>query len=226
MEHFRLRRGFTLIELLVVLAIIVVITSVVFTSQSTFNKTLVLANTAYDVALTLRSVQTYGLGSRAAGNAASIGYGLHFQTAVQGSPYSFTFFADTSPSPDLSNCHGLPVGGAGAPDAKSGDCVYTAGQDQSVIAYTLGNGITVNDFCARNISWSCTYPHDGYVGGLSSLDIVFARPNPKPFITVNGSSGTVYTAACLAIKSPHGDAQHFISVSASGQIVASATSCP
>ena len=53
--------------MMVVLAIIVTITGVTLTSQTSFNKTLVLANTAYDIALTLRSSQTYGLGSRAFG---------------------------------------------------------------------------------------------------------------------------------------------------------------
>ena len=61
MEPFRFRRGlalslskgFTLIELMVVLAIIVVITTVVLTSQSSFNKSLILANTSYDIALSL-----------------------------------------------------------------------------------------------------------------------------------------------------------------------------
>lgn len=214
--------GFTLVELMVVLAIISVITSVVLSSQSTFNKTLVLANTAYDIALTLRSVQTYGLGSRAAGSTASTGYGLHFERAVSGSQYSFTFFADTFPGPSASNCHGLSRNDPNAPDTKPGDCVYDPARDQKVVAYTLGNRVTVSEFCARNGSWSCAVSNGGT---LSSLDIVFARPNPEPLITVNSSPSTVYTAACLKVTSPQGGS-HFVSVAASGQIVASAASCP
>ena len=81
---------------MVVLTIIVVITTVVVASQSSFNKTLILVNTAYDIALTLRSAETYGLGSRAFGGVVNAGYGLNFQS---GTPQSFTLFADTYPAP-------------------------------------------------------------------------------------------------------------------------------
>ncbi|MDP2651722.1 MAG: type II secretion system protein, partial [bacterium] len=114
--------GFTLVELMVVLAIIGVVMSIVLTNQGSFNKTLILQNTTYDIALTLRNAETYGLGSRAVGLAANLGYGVHFQNAPA---RLMTLFADTSPSPDASNCHGLPAGGADAPDAQPGDCVYT-----------------------------------------------------------------------------------------------------
>jgi hypothetical protein len=214
---------------MVVLAIIVVITSVVLTSQNSFNKTLILANTAYDIALTLRSAQTYGLSSRGRTNAAgafvsaNAGYGLHFQTSPAG---SFTLFSDTYPDASASSCH--PTSNASAPDAKPGNCSYESAQGEKVVDYKLGNGITVSDFCARSLgSWSCTYAHNGASSGLSSLDIVFARPNPDPFMSVNGSYSAIapVTAVCVAITSSKGGA-HFVSVAASGQIVANAPSCP
>lgn len=221
MESLHLRRGFTLIELMVVLAIIVVITTVVLTNQNSFNKSLILANTSYDIALTLRSAQTYGLSSRAAGVSANAGYGLHFQTATPG---SFTLFADTYPTAStLSICH--PTNNASAPDARPGDCVYESAQSEKIVEYILGNGITVSDFCAYAVgSWSCAHSNGS---SLSSLDIVFARPNPDPFMSANGSYSSAFpvTAVCLAITSPQGGA-HFISVAASGQIIASAASCP
>ncbi len=206
---------------MVVLAIIMVITSVVLTSQSSFNKTLILANTAYDIALTLRSAQTYGLSSRAAGAAASAGYGLSFQKARPG---FFTLFADIYPAASVSSvCH--PTSDASAPDAKPGDCAYESAQGEKVVEYALGNGITVSDFCAYTFgSWSCA---NSYGQSLFSLDIVFARPNPDPFMSVNGSYSAIspVTAACIAITSPQGGA-HFISIASSGQIVANALSCP
>lgn len=241
MEPIYLRRdfdqsltaGFTLIELLMVLAIIITITSVVFTSQSTFNKTLVLTNTAYDVALTLRSVETFGLSSRGSGLSSSAGYGLHIESATPG---SFTLFADTSPAPNALNCHGLPASGdVNAPDAKPGNCVYDQSQGEydpsqgeKVTDYTLGNNITISDFCVSVLnSWSCTYAHDGYNGGLSSLDIVFTRPNPDARMSANGTYSASFpvTKACITITSPYGGSR-FISVGSSGQIIANAPSCP
>jgi prepilin-type N-terminal cleavage/methylation domain-containing protein len=206
------QRGFTLIELLVVFAIIVSIMGVVFTSQGSFNKTFTLTNTAYDVALSLRGAQTYGLGSRAVGTTVNAGYGLHFESST---PASFSFFADTS-----------PVASCSTPDCKPGNYVYTAGSDALVRTYTLGNGITLTDFCAYTSSWTCATAHGGYAGGLSSLDVVFARPNPDPFMSVNGSYSQVLpaTAACLTLSSSLGS--RYVSVSSAGQISASAASCP
>ena len=205
--------GFTLVELLVVLSIMVVIMSIVFTSQGSFNKTFILTNTAYDIALSLRNAETYGLGSRAVGSTVNAGYGLHFEDTVPG---SFLFFADTSPAPSCTT-----------PDCRPGDNVYTAGADSLVQTYTLGNGITIGDFCAYNGTWTCTYAHNGYSAGVSILDIVFARPNPDPLISVNGlySASFPVTAACLTLVSPQG-ASRYVSVSSSGQITANTTSCP
>lgn len=197
---------------MVVLAIIVTVTAITLSSQSSFNKTLVLANTAYDIALTLRSAETYGIGSRARGGVANAGYGVHFEKAT---PESFTLFADSQPAPNAANCHGLPEGGALAPDAKPGNCTYDGpSSGEKVATYILGNGITVGDFCAYAFgSWSCARE------GLAALDIVFARPNPDPFINIQG------TKACLTVSSPHGGSR-FVSVAASGEITANAPSCP
>jgi prepilin-type N-terminal cleavage/methylation domain-containing protein len=213
MEPIYIHRGFTLIELLVVFAIIVTIMSVVFTSQSTFNKTFVLTNTAYDIALSVRDAETYGLGTRAIGSTINAGYGLHFQS---GSPAAFSFFADISPAASCTT-----------PDCKPGNYVYTAGSDSLVRTYTLGNGITLTDFCAYTTSWTCTVAHGGYSGGLSSLDIVFSRPNPNPYISVNGAYSAAFpaTAACLTLSSPQG-ASRYVSISYAGEISPTAASCP
>ena len=213
-------RGFTLIELLVVMAIITVISGIIFTSQSSFNKTLILANTAYDVALSLRSAETYGLGGHAM-SAVPTGYGLHFDKAAPG---SFLLFADSNPAPSTSSvCHTIidPT----ALDAQPGDCAYNAGLDTLITSYTLGNNITISDFCAFAAgAWTCSSSHGG---SLTTLDVVFARPNPDPLMSANGlySSVSPVTSACLTITSPLGGSR-YVSVEASGDIVANAASCP
>lgn len=210
--HFRrpthsLTAGFTIIELIVVLGIIGVITAIVLSSQNSFNKTFILANTAYDIALTLRSAEGFGTGGRAFGSSANAGYGVHFQ---RGAPGSFIFFADTAPGVSQS---------CATPDCKPGDYVYD-NADTIVQTYTLGNGITISDFCAFLGRWWCASASE-----LSSLDITFARPNPDAFIRANDSTYTSYTAACLKVTSKSG-VSRFISVAASGQIIAEAPSCP
>ncbi len=222
MESLRSYRGFTLIELLVVLAIITVIMGIALSSQSGFNKSLLVSNTAYDIALALRSAETYGLGTRVSqGTIYDAGYGLHFDKT---SPSTFLLFSDKYPASSVaSDCH--PSSGTLAPDAKAGDCAYQASEGERVTTYMLGNGITVSDFCAyAGGSWSCATS-----GGaaLTTLDIVFARPNPDPFMSTNGtySVAAPVTNACLTITSPQGGFR-YVSISASGAINANATSCP
>lgn len=222
MESLRSLRGFTLIELLVVLAIIGVVSVVVVTSQSSFNKKLTLANTAYDVALTLRSAETYGLSSRAtAGGISNTGYGISFST---GNPASFTLFADTMPAGVSGTVNCAPID-SGTPNCRPGDNVYTSGSDVLVQTYALGNGATIQDFCALSSgAWTCAS------NGLTSLDIVFARPNPDPFISKNGSYSSLFpvTQACitLAAQSAQSGPYRYISVAQSGEITAKAASCP
>lgn len=215
-------KGFTLVEMLVVMAIIVTITGIVLTSQTTFNKTLTLANTAYDIALTLRSTQTYGVSSRGVTSLIGVGYGLHFDRRF---PTSFTFFSDDSTAPLSSNCHGVPSAGVNAPDAKRGNCVYDAGE--KINDYNLGNTITVTNFCARSALdiWQCATSQGG---GLSSLDIVFVRPDPGPFIYINGNTNVTgkRVKACLTVSSSSGGLSRFISISSSGAITANDLSCP
>ena len=188
---------------MVVLAIIGIIMSIVLTNQSSFNKTLILQNTAYDIALALRSAETYGIGSRASGTISNSGYGVHFQA---GTPSSFLLFADTSPNATCST-----------PDCKPGDNIYVNNADTIIQNYTLGNGISVNDFCVFNGSWSCASS-----GGISSIDIVFARPNPDASIHINGSP-SIYSSAYLSVYSLQGDTR-FVSVASSGRIATSITS--
>lgn len=212
--------GFTLIELMVVLAIIMVITAVAFTSQGAFNKTLILANTTYDVALTIRSAETYGIGSRA-GISVNTGYGVDFSRATPG---AFVLFSDAYPAPSTSSvCH--PITDATTPDALPGNCSYDAAQGERITSYLLGNGLTISDFCAQTSgAWSCANSHGST---LSSLDIVFSRPNPEAFMSVNGSYSVLFPAtnACITLSAPAGG-ERYISVSQSGAITASAASCP
>lgn len=224
MEPSYYRRGLTLIELMVVLSIIVIIALVVLSSQSNFNKTLILANTAYDVSLTLRSAETYGLGNRVNVAIANAGYGLYFK---KGAGTTFTLFADTYPAASALTCHPVPLGSSATPDSRPGNCVYDSSKGEKVTDYQLGNGISISDFCAykpSTLSWSCANSGDK---ALSSLNIIFSRPNPDPFMSVNGTYSKMFpvTQSCLTLSSSQGGSR-FISVQASGEIIANAPSCP
>jgi prepilin-type N-terminal cleavage/methylation domain-containing protein len=226
MESFRPYRGFTLIELVVVLAIMGVLMAVVITSQTTFNNTLLLEDTEYDVALTIHAAETDGIGSRVNGGVTNAGYGVDLSSSNKS---TFTLFTDSYPSTtsgSLSLCH--PVADETAPDAQPGNCVYDSTHSEAVMTYTLGNADTISNFCAytpNTSAWSCANSSGSQK--LTKMDIVFARPNAVPFISTNGiyTSSNPISQACLTISSAQGISR-YIYIYNSGEIAADAISCP
>ena len=86
--------GFTLIELLVVTAIFTVITSLVLASNSRFGGAVLLENLAYDIALSIRQAQIYGIAVHRFGtNNFGVGYGEHFEMT---SPTTYVLFGDVN----------------------------------------------------------------------------------------------------------------------------------
>ncbi len=78
-------RGFTLIELMVTVAIVVLITGIALVRYGTFNNTVLLRSQAYEIALDIRTAQTYGVSVSGQGEGNYLGsYGLHFDTASDG----------------------------------------------------------------------------------------------------------------------------------------------
>lgn len=203
--------------MLVVLGIITVITGIILNGQSSFNKTLVLTNTAYDIALSIRSAETYGLGGRAI-NDKPVGYGIHL---TKGAPGAYSLFADTFPLPSISSvCH--PTSDISNLDAQPGNCSYDPGSDTLVTNYTLGNNMAITDFCAFSSgSWVCA---NSSGATLNSLDIVFARPDPDPLMSSNGSYSSSITKSCLVVTSPQGGFR-YVTVTSTGVISVRDNAC-
>ena len=123
------QRGFTLIEMLTVVAIIGILSTILIVNQNTFNKSNILNDTAYTVALSVRLMQSFGLSSRGftnSGNTISnAGYGIHFGDS---STYYDTY-ADIYPTAianqALSYAYNCPhTSGDTTPAARPGDCLY------------------------------------------------------------------------------------------------------
>lgn len=149
-------RGLTLIELLVVMGIFSIISLVVLANHSRFNSSVLLGSLAYDIALSVREAQVYGLSVREFANSFQVGYGVRFASAT-----SYVFFADTNANKK-----------------------YDSGVDSIVRTYTLGKGHTVKRFCATS-SLGVETCSDSSSGPLNYLDILFFRPDPDANITSN-----------------------------------------
>lgn len=196
-------RGFTLVEMIVVLAIIIVITGIVISGQSAYNQSLILSDTAYSVAFSVRQAQSLGLASRSAAGFTDAGYGVHFAGSA-----GYTIFADTIRGLTPPSSAWCPLGTTGTPEARPGNCRYDT-TDQTVQNYTFSRGFRISNICAKTSGGVRTC-------NLAGVDIVFMRPETKAIIT--GSTGTSYVCAELHVAAPTGTATRIVRVSQLGEV--------
>ncbi len=205
--------------MLVVLSIIAVITTMALVSQSSFNRSLYLTDATYSMALSVRQAQTLGLSSRAYGSTQNAGYGVYVSTA---NPYSYIVYADTvrtvTPPP---NCL---VGTTGSPDAKPGDCIYTAGQDGIVETTTFGRGFRISNICA---TISGTRRCSATDTNLTSISLTYLRSVAETMgAAYYGSSWQPLTKAEIYISSADIAGTRAICVSQVGQVSVATSTCP
>lgn len=144
-------RAFTLIELMVVIAIFTLISSMVLANHSRFNGSVLLGSLAYDIALSIREAQVYGLSVRQfASDDFQIGYGIHFDSNDLD---SYTFFVD-----------------------RNANKRFDADTDSILKLYTLNYSHHVKRFCGVATSGAETCSDSE--SPIQNLDIVFFRPNP------------------------------------------------
>lgn len=116
------QHGFTLVELLVVTGILILISGLMLANNTKFGGRVLLENLAYDMALTVRQAQVYGISvQRFSTGTYSAGYGMHFSVST---PASYTLFAD----------------------AVSTDGLFTAGE--TVQTFSIDRGYRIDKLCA------------------------------------------------------------------------------
>lgn len=221
------KKGFTVLELLISLAIMGVIMAVAITGQSTYNKNILLTDTAYSVALSLRQAQSYGLSSKKEGTFQNAGYGLHFSDSTRS---YYTFFADTSKT--LGTPTWCPSGALGTPEGKPGNCRFdSAGVKDTVVqTYYFQRGYQFIRICAREVASNKMYCTDGSQNGrtLNPITVVFVRPNNKVIMTGYFSPSAVpVELSCIEaqIQDPTSNTSKKIRVTKLGEISVG-QSCP
>ncbi|MFA5764228.1 MAG: type II secretion system protein [archaeon] len=185
-------RGFTLIELLISISIFVVLTGVVLFSQNSFDDTILLNNLAYDVALTVRQAQTYGVNGKESSLGTFSAYGVYFDLNPDGSNKSFVLFADTDNS------------------SSTASVIYCPANDPECLQkYTIKRGNYIKKLCAGD---NATYCYN-----LPVVSIVFRRPNPGAYIYDITSFTIPKNYAEIVVASANG-AEKTIVVTSVGQI--------
>jgi len=218
-------RAFTLIEMLVVLAIITVVTTVTLVGHSSFDRSMLLTDATYSVALAAREMQTYGLSSRVTGGYTNIGYGLYVSA---NSPTSYLTYGDTQRVTSVPACLALTGSDSSSPDYKRGNCMYetTAPADTIVETSTFARGFRITKFCGK--SGATTYCSTDASSPLTALDVVFMRPNTDAVVTGRRSTGSPLSLSSAAIYVSTADnvATRAVCITQIGQIYVSATACP
>lgn len=181
--------GFTLIELIVSISIFAFMTAFLVGKFGNYNHTVLVTNAAYDVALTIRSAQSYGLNVRGVdNNNFSVAYGAHFQ------PLSATFYIYSVPS--------------------NGSDLSFGNSNKLIIATsTIQKGVRVDSICDGMDENNCNT-----ISG-ETLDVVFKRPNPDAKIFQCDVSSNCVSAkyAQIVLRAADGSMKT-VAVRSTGQI--------
>lgn len=193
--------GFSLIELLVVIFIVTIIATVVLVRHASFNSTTLLNNLAYDIALTIRQAQAYGVSVRStSADTFQSAYGVHFTHADR---TSFVLYQDLR-----------------GDDVSDPPNNFYDGPDELVEQFTLGRGYTVKDACSFILGAAS---NTCFSGGLPYLDVAFKRPNPDAIV-----NGVTSQNACVVVTDAREEATRTITILTTGQISISSDTgtCP
>jgi len=172
------QKGFTLLEMLVVLSISTIIIGIVLFNYRDADSSLIMRNLAYEVSLTIRQAQTYGLGVRDSGvgnNAFDVAYGVQFAGSGAGADANDTFYLFA----DIYNNGANRARLCNQTDSDN-PCTSQAAEEvlealsltrQITFSSIVGNSTTSNPVPLRS---------DQY------LNITFKRPNPDATINLDG----------------------------------------
>lgn len=191
-KYNKKNKGFTLVELMASVGIFLVITTLVIVRHSQFSSTLLIENLAYDIALSVRKAQVFGLSVREVVTGSgefNVGYGVHFDSEISD---SYIFFADRNRNKKY--------------------------DDSSEIIETFGlkGGNSISKFCGMLTNGSEKCSSGAGSGSIKFIDIIFERPNPDAIIKSN-VIGQAYTSAKITITSQQ-EKQWNINVVSTGQI--------
>jgi len=203
-KRFCNKRGFTLPELMLVLFIVTLMSALSFSGSKDFTRNTELTNLTYDVALSIKTAQSYSINVKGAVKPDSTitfdtGYGIHIENDS-----SYLLFADVA-----------------------SDKRYIAGSGDVLVAtYNTPPNYKIN-FCAfynqGGPKQDCLPPNGNGNGNIRDLEIVFNRPDPDASIRLVKESsgnftGVTYNSVDIYIKTLDGTNSRTITVRPSGQI--------
>ena len=179
-----LNRGFTLVELLVTITMFVILTGVVLVNSNQFDNSVLLHNFSYDVVLTIKQAQSYGVSVRESSLGAfntlpNQGYGVYFD--LNQSNKNFVLFNDVAGSDGYGNPNQMYDGSITSCPVDSLECLQK---------YSMRNGTFVQKISVCTAT-NCI--------DASDLSILFYRPKLDANIFAHSSlDGSLITSPSYA----------------------------
>jgi prepilin-type N-terminal cleavage/methylation domain-containing protein len=198
--------GFTLIELLVAIVIFAITTGIVVLSQNKFDNGILLDNLAYDIAITIRQAQSFGINVKESGTSGIFSpYGVYFDLTTTGINKNFILFSDT-----------IKSGGVlGTDSTFNGNTTCLSTDPECVQKYSIKRGSYIKSVCAGTSIANCLTTDQ-----TTQLTVVFKRPNPDALIynitDINRTRPLAY--AKITVSSADGSATKNIVITSVGQI--------
>lgn len=165
-------RGFTLMEMLIVIIIISLVTIIVLVGYKDYGSQLNVRRSANEVALAIREAQANALAVKVfdpdgAGGVDPVytSWGIYFTSA---SDNQFTMFVDYN-----------------------GDKSYNSGASPTELVKTVSilNGVKIINLCKGQKNSSIETPQCSLTSSITSLDIVYQRPNPDTTLRARDGAG-------------------------------------
>lgn len=210
-------KGFTLLEVIVVVAIFGIMTAVIIFNYSNFNSKVILTNMAYEIALTTRQAQVFGLGARSGDTTVldlapnvqfESPFGMYFDLRDGTGPKAnttdqFIMFVDEV-NKQIVDGGEITVSDHFCKNGPTKTCTCSSDvTDECVNKFQMQRGMYISDLRVFNTSSSCT--------PTRAVAISFKRPNPDGIIVdQERGTATTYRSLQITVTSKNGDNEYVI----------------
>ncbi len=190
------KQGYTLVELLFVMGMIFLLAAMSLINYNQFGREVELENDTYDMALTVRTAQFFGI-NRQDDLSDSFDdpkpYGVYFNIGVSApvlgiTPQSFMMFIDNDGGPNDTNnlFDDIDVTGGQTPLCVSNNAT------ECLDIFTLRKGNYISGMCAGASEADCDSEADRAANAVEELHITFTRPNPDATIKADALTDFAY----------------------------------